>query len=496
MAGVGLELRRMLAKDTYAGLVGAYGYAGAVACGPWVLSITGVLAIGLLAAGSATPAERVTQFLVTITWATAASLVLTGPLQLVLARFVADRIYERRRDRILPNLLGALELATLASGAVSSAVVLTLFDESLPCRALLVATFVVLCDGWVLLVLLSGVKAYRAVVAVFVAAEIASVAGAAGLRSLGLEGLLAGFLVGQAGAVFGMLALVLRAFPGERRVRFEFLRPGQARYELAAVGLVFYLGTWADKAAFWLDPATSSPVIGPLRASVIYDLPVFLAYLSAIPAMAAFFLRLEADFAGRCEEFLEAVRGGAPLREIEGIQDGMIACVRRGLVEILEIQGVMLVVVLAAGPAILQAAGLSPLHLQLLRVDAAGVSLQVVFLAILNVLFYVDEPRAALALSGLFAAGNVIFTLVTQRLGPAWYGFGFAAAALLASAAGAPVLARKLETLARSIFMRQPLWPAAARARGRAARRRFPLAGASPCAAEGMLPPVGSRRES
>jgi polysaccharide biosynthesis protein PelG len=495
MAGVGLELRRMLAKDSYAGLVGAYGYAGVVACGPWVLSITGMLAIGLLAAGTALPAGRVTQFLVTITWATAASLVLTGPLQLVLARFVADRIYERRRERILPNLLGALELATLASGAVSAAVVLTSFDESLPCRALLVATFVVLCDGWVLLVLLSGVKAYRAVVAVFLAAEIASVVGAVGLRALGLEGLLAGFLVGQAGAVFGMLVLVLRAFPGERRVRFDFLRPGQARYELAAVGLVFHVGIWVDKAAFWLDPATSSPVIGPLRASVLYDLPIFLAYLSAIPAMAAFFLRLEADFAGRCEEFLAAARGGAPLRELEGIQDGMIACVRRGLVEILEIQGVVLVVVLAAGPAILAAAGLSPLYLELLRVDAAGVSLQVVFLAILNVLFYLDEPRAALALSAVFAVANAALTLLTQRLGPAWYGLGFAAAALLASAAGVTVLARKLEGLDRSIFMRQPLWPAAPRGRGLGARRRRSPAAASPCAAE-ELSRVASRRES
>jgi uncharacterized membrane protein len=461
VAGIGFELRALLSRDSYAGLLGAYGYAGIASSGPWVVSIAGVLAIGLLAAGSVEPAARVTQFLVSITWLMCVSLLLTGPLQMLFARFVADRIYERRSGRIAPNLLGALSIATLASGALASLVVHRAFDESLACRLLLVANFVVLCDGWILLVLLSGVKAYRTVAGLFLAAYLVSVGAAAALRHLGLEGLLAGFLIGQAGALFGMLALVLRAFPGERRIRFDFLDPREAHYELAAIGAVFYLGVWADKAAFWLNPATSEPVIGPLRYSVIYDLPIFFAYLSAIPAMAAFFLRLEADFADRCQEFFQCVRDGAPLERLTRLKDSMVVCVRRGLAEIVKIQGVTLVLVFVAGPAMLRAAGISPGYLRLLYVDAAAVCLQVVFLAILNVLFYLDQRKAALALSAVFACGNLVLTLLTQRLGPTWYGFGFAASALIASATGLPLLSRKLEHLERDTYMQQPLWPAA-----------------------------------
>jgi uncharacterized membrane protein len=457
MAGIGLRLDRMLG-ESYAGLLGAYGYAAVVSAGPWVLSIVGMLAIGI-ASG---PGDRTSELLVAITWATAGSLILTGPLQLVFGRFVADCIYQRQHERILPNLLGALELATVTSGAIASVVVITTFDESLACRALLVATFVALCDAWVLLVLLSGVKAHGAVVLVFAAAQLTSAGGALALRGLGLEGLLLGYLTGQVGALFGMFVLVIRAFPGEPGVRFEFLRPTRARAQLAAIGLLFYLGTWVDKAAFWLDPTTSAPSIGPLRTSMLYDLPIFLAYLSAIPAMAVFFLRLEADFARRCSAFVRAVQDGASLSRIEHIQAGMVTSVRRGLGELLQIQGATLVAILVAGPALLDAAGISSLHLRLLLVDAAAVALQVVFLAILNVLFYLDERRPALALIALFAGGNLVLTLLTQALGPAWYGFGFAGAALLASAAGLPVLSRKLERLDRDIFLRQPLWPSLA----------------------------------
>ena len=48
MAGVGVPIGRMLSKDSYAGLLGAYGYAGLVSAGPWVLSIVGIMLIGLL----------------------------------------------------------------------------------------------------------------------------------------------------------------------------------------------------------------------------------------------------------------------------------------------------------------------------------------------------------------------------------------------------------------------------------------------------------------
>lgn len=486
MAGIGFQLRRMLAQDTHAGFLGAYACAGLVSSGPWVLSVGGVVALGLLAARAAAPAAEVTQFLVSVTWLMAGSLVLTGPLQLLFGRFVADRIYEGHRERIVPNLLGALEVATLGSGAVGSIAVLLAPGVPLPCRILLLASLVALSGSWVLVVLLSGVRAWGAVLGLFLSAGLVSLGAELVLRHRGLEGLLAGFVAGQAVALFGMLALVLRAFPGERAVRFEFLGSREARYELAAVGALFYLGVWADKACFWMWPETSVPVLGPLRFSVVYDLPVSIAYLAAIPAMAAMFLRLEADFADRCQAFFGGVRDGASLARLRSLRDGMTGCARRGLLEILEVQGATLALVLAAGPRLLRAAGLSPLYQRLLAVDAAAVTLQVLFLAILNVLFYLDQRRAALGLCALFAASNLSLTALSLWLGPEWYGFGFAGAALLACAAGLPALWRKLTRLDRDTFLLQPLWPG-----GRGPRRGRRIAWSSGW--EGAAPAVGAR---
>ena len=63
MAGIGFELRRLLDRQSLWGLVKAYAYAGVISSGPWVLSILGVMGIGLLSVGPV-PAAEVRQFLV------------------------------------------------------------------------------------------------------------------------------------------------------------------------------------------------------------------------------------------------------------------------------------------------------------------------------------------------------------------------------------------------------------------------------------------------
>ena len=62
MAGIGFELRHMLRKNTLLGLMQAYTYASVIGSGPWVLSIVGILLIGIFSASVVVSATLVTQF--------------------------------------------------------------------------------------------------------------------------------------------------------------------------------------------------------------------------------------------------------------------------------------------------------------------------------------------------------------------------------------------------------------------------------------------------
>jgi uncharacterized membrane protein len=457
MAGIGFELRDLLRRDSLWGLVRAYAYAGLISSGPWVLSILGVMGIGVLSVGPVAAVE-VRQVLVSVTYLMAASLILTGALQLTFTRFIADRVFAKSERSVLPNLFGALTVTVAATGLIGALLAFAL-GGSLVYRLLMVGSLVVLSASWIAVVLLSGLKEYRRVMAAFLLGYLASFVCALVLRPWGLPGLLGGFLAGQLVLLFVMLALVAGRYPSDRLISFDFLDRRQAFLSLSATGLFYNVGIWADKLIFWFTPSTSEPVLGPLRASIIYDLPIFLAYLSILPGMAVFLVRVETDFAEEYTAFFDAVRGGETLQQIRFRRDRLTLAVRRGVGEIFKIQGMTILVLLLAGPRLLDWVGISRLHLQLFSIDLVGVGMQVLMLAVFNVLFYLDQRRAVLFLSALFVVVNVSLTIASQHAGPAFYGYGFTLSTTITSIVGLLFTSRKLDRLEVDTFMR-PYAPA------------------------------------
>lgn len=457
MAGIGFELRRILKRDSYLSLFQAYSYAGLIAAGPWVLSILGVLLIGAMTVGHPKGEASVAQFQVSVTYLIAVSLVLTGLLQLGFTRYLADRMFERQDDRVLPNLSGALTVTTSVSGILAVAILSLLFRNESPLyRILMGSSFVALCDIWILTIFLSSIKAYRAILVLFALAYGITVGGATWGRDYGLEGLLAAFFAGHVVLLGGMLMLALKNYPSNRYIEFHFLSPGRMYGSLLLIGFLFNLGIWTDKFLFWFHPDTSQPVIGPLRASVIYDLPIFLAYLSIIPGMAVFLVRLETDFVEYYEKFFDAVREGGTLQHIENMRNEMVFRARQGIQEIMKIQLIAILAVFVAGPSLLRLLNVSDLYLPLLYVDVVAASLQVVFLGVLNVFFYLDQRRLLVRLVAIFFVGNLLFTSISIMLGAPFYGYGFALSLLVAVIVGLVMLERKFDDLEYETFMLQP----------------------------------------
>ena len=456
MAGIGFELRKLLQRDSYIGLLQAYAYASVIGAGPWVLSIVGILVIGVLSVSVVVPQYMITQFQTSVTYLIAGSLIATGPVQLAFTRFIADRLYEKRDDRVLPNFIGVLLVVTAACGTLGLGLIAFAFQGLNNLYRLLMLTgFVLLANIWVATILLSGLKQYRLIVGLYALGYGITVAAALALRPLGLEGLLLGFAMGQAVLLLGMVLIVLRAYPSADFIAFDFLRPGAMLPSIMAVGFAYNLAVWLDKFMFWAADATGQQVIGPLRASVIYDLPVFLAYLSILPGMAVFLVRMETDFVEYYQRFYDAVREGATLEYLEELRDEMVLTVRRGLFEIIKIQSIGTLIVLIAGPKLLEWAGIPQLYLPLLYIDVVAAGLQVVLLGLLNVYFYLDKRRTVLGVCLLFLAANGLFTWMSLHLGVTWFGYGFAAAVLVTVVAGFYLLDRKLESLEYETFMLQ-----------------------------------------
>ncbi len=457
MAGIGFELRKLLRKQTYTGLLQAYAYAGIISSGPWVLSIIGILLIGVFSLGAIDSNASITQFQVTVTYLFLISLILTGLVQLSFTRYVADQLFLENNDAIMPNFNGLLLLSMSLSLLLALPAAAFLFPEQSALYRLLFAIgLTVMSAIWITTVFLTGMKHYHAIVLIYFLGYATTIGLALALRHVsGLEGLLLGFVIGHVLLLMGMVWLVYRNYNSDRFIAFDIWKPGAMYRSLMASGFLFNLGAWIDKIMFWYHPDTGQAVIGPLRASVIYDIPIFLAYLSVIPGMAVFLVRIETDFVEYYVKFYDAVREGATLDYIERMRNQMVYYVRRGLFDIAKIQAIAVLVTLVLGEAILRFLGISTLYLPLLYIDVIGAALQVVMLGILNVLFYLDQRRAVLTLTGLLPIFNLVFTALSLQLGANWFGYGFAFAMLLTVLLGLWILGRKLDDLEYLTFMLQ-----------------------------------------
>eukprot|EP00163_Fabomonas_tropica_P028370 TRINITY_DN5755_c0_g2_i1.p1 TRINITY_DN5755_c0_g2~~TRINITY_DN5755_c0_g2_i1.p1 ORF type:complete len:417 (+),score=29.74 TRINITY_DN5755_c0_g2_i1:1249-2499(+) len=398
----------------------------------------------------------VVQFLISVTYLMAFSLIFSGVFQHVFTRWVADRLYESRGDLVLPNLMGVIWISTGVSFVLGLiAAIWLLPGTSNTYRLLMLANFVVLCNLWPVTIFLSSMKSYRRIVVVFALGYLVAIVASIQLRSFGIEGFLMGLLLGHSLLFFSFFYTIIRQYPGNTLIRFDFMKLDQIFPTLIFTGLLFNAAVWADKLIFWFMPETSEPVLGYLRASIIYDIPIFLAYLSIIPGMAVFLVRMETDFSEANERFYNAVRDGDTLERINRFRDDMVLVARNGIYEIIKVQGMTVIMLFLWAEDILSALGISTLYVPLFHIFLVAVSIQLILLAIQNVLFYLDARGINLIICALFLVTNIVFTLVTIELGAAYYGYGYAAATLVSALVGLALLTRKFNGLEYETFMLQ-----------------------------------------
>ena len=168
MAGSGVSLRRILTSDSLSSSFMAFGAAGVISCGPWIISIVGILILGILV--SSVPAYHLpaAQFQTIVTYLIAISLIFSGFAQHGFSRFISNQLYLKNELLVIPSLNGMTLLMTASSGILAFIMDALFFtDQSLLFQLSLIGSFVVLCNIWVAASLLTGLKDYSLVLVSF-----------------------------------------------------------------------------------------------------------------------------------------------------------------------------------------------------------------------------------------------------------------------------------------------------------------------------------------
>ena len=459
MAGIGWRLERLIQRGI-SGAAAAYATGAAVMALPWVL--TTVMLASLPIALRGTNADLGAAGTV-VNVAYAVALLVAGPIQIVISRYAADRLYERRSRAIAAPLARGLGTMFLICALAAA---LALLPLRLPVRAVLWGAVLSAAVGaqWTALSVGNGLCSPVLVLGAVVAGSVLSFLFSAllvAIAGLGVPGYVFGLIVGQILTLVILLIGILRALPDDADDTASLLPAFRDYAPLAAAGLAFNASLWVDKLIAWW-------FVGG-RSAALHAAASTLAWFSAIPCLAWVFVEVETRFYRRFKSFYRELREGASLAELDRGARALEHETRRLLKGAVSVQaGVTLLLQLVVG-TLARWLGLPDDAILPYRILLVGAGAQAVGLLGLILLYYFDLRReACLAATGLFVAVAALTTAA------ATLGLLPSAGTALACLIGAVLTWRSVLDSVRAVLqhtlLAQP-FGAERRARSRARRR-------------------------
>ncbi len=454
MAGIGFELKKLTHDETFLGDIRAYLYAGIVSSGPWIISIL-CLSFFWVFSAPTLDIEIQKALRVTVIYNYAFSLITTGMLQLVVTRFLADRLYLKQKNIFLPTYVGLI-VVTVVVQSLSALIFYSFSHYDFHFKIIGIIMYVTISCIWQTMLFLAAARDFLAVVGAFVIGCFVSFVLAVMMGNpYGLNGYLAGFTIGQILIVFLLTQRVFYEFDSIVVCRFDFLRQIPKYFDLLLIGTFYYIAVWIDKIIYWLSP-TGERISNLFYSHYPYDSCVFLAYLTIIPALAHFMLDVEVNFYDSYRSFYGAIVRKGSFQEIETKKNEMKKVIFETGSRMLVLQTVVTALFLFYAPLLVDFLSLEREDISVIWAAGIGAYFHSFLVVALILIMYFDERKMAVGVSFFFLVTNVLFTLYVIHYAPDAMGYGYALSAFTSLCLGVGAVIWIIKNVEFLTFIRQP----------------------------------------
>lgn len=443
MAGIAFDIRKLLGKQEITSTLAAFFYSGIVSSGPWlftVFSLGIISSIGKQVAGE----EVINLFMGIIIYVFAFSTVLTYGTQMVITRYLSDCIYHQKDDEIPSLLVSTLLLVGGGAGLIAIPFIWNL-DLYFWVKLEALYLFILVNCLWGTMIFVSTLKAYVQVTITFVvgfsiAIPLSLIIG----RFFALPGFLFGLNCGVTIIVFVLCSIILNEFNGRITIDLGLLKAHIKFPALLIYGVFTGIGIWCDKFVFWYfhRVAIGAGLIG----YPYYDGAMFIGYLTALPALAYFILIAETDLYDNIRKYSFLTQNHYNLQALDSCKRQLIECLKKSFFNMGVFQGLFSLFLILLAPTIVNALGMSPLQISILRIGILGAFFQVMTMLLVIVLTYIKGEKESLLVAGVFFILNFLLTLFTVN--HFWfYGYGYFGASVISFLICLYLIYRKISSL-------------------------------------------------
>lgn len=461
MAGIGFELKKLFKKEGLLSNLRAYLYSIFVTVGPVVISVIAITFMKFLLTYIGVARYDIEILQGTIMYSFIFSVILSSGYCMVLSRYLSDRLYMKKEEDILPALYGSLSVMIFVSGVIG---VIFYFPSPMNdvYRFFSYLLFVELTIQMVLNTYISAVKNFRKVAFSFLYGTIvAAVIGYLLIRYTVLDEILA-VLIAFDLCFFLVIVLltfeIQQYFGRKSTLYFNFIKYFRNFRMIFFTNLFYFIGFYAHSFVFWSFPETNHIIENTYVYSPVYDIPSFYAFLSIIPTMVIFIVKIETAFYEKYKNYFFLVNNGACLEDVEVAKREMKRSIYKELIYIMEIQLFFTIAFIILGRRFLPLSGFTASMIDMYSIISLGYYCFIIMFVVMTILLYYDNQKNAFWIALIFMTTSFLFALVTIHMGENYYGTGFFIAALLSLILAINRLKNYLDNIEYYVFCIQVSW--------------------------------------
>lgn len=428
MAGIGFILRKLVKKGSIGDIMMAYFHATLATCGAWLFTVI-ALAIFFLIFKTWPSVIDVEIFRSIILYNYSFSLALSSPVAMLATRVLADQIYARKIDEGPGLMLGGLVVLFACGLPISTLFYFGYANLSFIVATLAVFNFLIISGIWLLSIFITALQYYFIVTATFVIGLLLSLFLTSffayqHLTEDGVFNMLLGFTIGLAFILSSLIALVFVEYPAVCKELFKFMGYWKKYWEIVVGGTCYNMAIWIDKWIMWFSPEREL-LSNNLILYPDYDIPMFVAYLTIVPAMALFLISKETGFFEKYFLFFQDILRHATLKKILSNQYALVRSFASSGASLIMLQVSVSAVVLMISPTIFSLLGMNYLQLGVFHYGVLGALFQVLTLFLTIFISYLNYQRGVFYIQLLFLLTNGSFTWISLQLGFSYYGYGY-----------------------------------------------------------------------
>lgn len=461
MAGIGFELKKAINDKSPAKKTGGYFGAAFSSSGSMIIGILIFCAIQYTAGMLGVSDKTKDMFMCYVTNTMFLSMIISSIVNLVLSRYVSDKIYLNEGQKIIPSLIGGISVTAFVGEALFAII---LIASGMPAQNIIMLSllFLSLICCWILMNYIGVLRDYKKIIYAYLLGFMISMA------------LLLVFIAFNKLTIVSMILVLLIAFVTVDIILFkavycrytyydesvlEFLASFKDNMPLAINGFLIMMGTLGHFFIVWFVSNLGESVNKFFRFSSVYDFPVIVAFFSTIPASIYFITIFETNFSKKYSSYFKTLGKRGNAAEVSQKSVEMANSLEKGMRNICKIQILSCLLFITAGSQILYVLniGMTERMLNNYRFFCVGYSVYYIgFVLFLVNLYFVNEKR--IIKSSLFFFSSVVITSVIFAIVKTdFMGIGFFVSALIFTCSVSIQLFRFLNKLEYNILCIQPM---------------------------------------